>query len=320
MLYLVKSNTPQLRDKIIGKILSSKEITKEEMVVFDYEDDKNISNAAFEYLSLSLDGTNKAILIKNANFINAKTIEKDFEKEFENIVNAETDNILILTVEKLNKTGKLNKKFNNKFNLLEKDAPEKSELIKFIKTFFENNSIEVEYGVAENIANRLDNNFDLIITELKKLDILYTEKITNKLVDSTLLNFSRERLYTIANCVFEKDIEGVSRMIKQLISEGESTFMIADALNRVGYGFLRYFILKDKGYSDDEISKVTGWNGWMISNYSKFLPHWNNVNEIYNFYYKVIVNDSFFDFMEHQPKDGLRQMEKLLISSIARIK
>ena len=271
MLYLVKSNTPQLRDKIISKILSSKQIEREELIVFDFEEEKSISRAAFEFSSLSLDGSIKVITIKNASFINSKTIDKELEKEFEAIIKADTENIIIFTVDKLNKTSKLHKKYNDKLNIIEKNAPEKNELLKFIETFFNNNQMEFEYGVIDNIENKLGGDFNLIVSELKKLEILYTTKVTNDLINKTLLDYSRERLYTIANYVYKKDIDGITRMIKQLISEGESTFMVSDALNRVGHGFLRYYILKDRGYSDSDISRITGWNRWMISNYSKFL-------------------------------------------------
>lgn len=318
MFYIVKSNTPALRDKIIDKILSSKEQSREELIVFDFEETKSIEEALFQYLSFSIDGQEKIILIKNANFINAKTIEKHVSEHFERAINTETDNTIILSVDKLNKTGKLNKKFSDKFNILEKDAPKDEELISFIMTFFKNNNIEIEDIVIKNIYSKLGDNFDLIVTELNKLELLADGKITNEQVNKALLDFSRERLYTIATVVYMKDVEGISRMIKQLISEGESPFMIGDALNRVGSAFLRYYILRDKGYTDNEISNITGWSPWFIRNYADYFYNWKSVEEISEFYYETIINDSFFDFIDYQPKNALRQLEKLLISAVTK--
>lgn len=318
MLYLVKSNAPTLREKIIDKIVKSSSNTDIELFTYDFEEDKSIEEAFFEYSSISIDGSQKIIIVKNANFINAKTIEKDFEKNFVQLIDSKIDNIIIFAVDKLNKTGKINKKYSESFTLLEKDAPEKNELIKFIETFFKNNEISIEKNIPQEIYNRLGDNFDLIVSELNKLEMLNSKNIDIDTIKNTLLDFSRERLYAISDCVFKKDIAGISRLIKQLISEGETPYLIGDALNRVGFGFLRYSILKEKNYSDRQISEITGWNSWMINNYSAYSPYWKDSSEIYDFYYETIVEDLFFDFIKHQPKDGLKQIERLLISAVTK--
>lgn len=317
MFYLVKSNTQALREKITNKIISTVGVELGDVSVFDYEDTNSIEEALLEYLSTSLDGEKKVILVKNASFLNLKTVDKGLEEHFSRAIDSSVENVIIFTIDKINKTGKLNMKYADKFSILEKDAPKSNDLLQFIKTFFINNEMNIENGVAENIFNRLGEDFDLIVSELNKLEILYKDIITNEQVNKILLDFSRERLYTIANCVYEKDVQGISRMIKQLISEGESPFMVGDALNRVGSAFIRYYILRERGYSDNEISRITGWNPWFIKNYSNSFNHWSSIEELNDFYYNTIVNDAFFEFMDHQPKDALRQLEKLLISGVS---
>lgn len=318
MIYLVKSNTQLLIDEIIMKIVSSLNQEKSDVINFDFETDKTIEEAVFEYLSLSFENERKIIHLKNADFINAKSIDKKIELTFEKIINENSDNVIILSVNKINKTGKISKKYISKFNVLEKDAPKGNDLIEFIKNFFLNRNIKVDNSVLKNIYDRIGDNFDLMVTELKKIDILQKGSIDNALVNKALLNFSRERLYTIADCVFKRDIDGISRMIKQLIAEGESTFMISDALNRVGSGFLKYYQLREKGFSNLEIMNMTGWGQWMVRKYSDFFKYWNSLDELFNFYYETIVNDLLFSFIDYQPKNGLRQIERLLLSSITK--
>lgn len=320
MFYVVKSDTKTLKDKVIEKLMKQKEISDEFSFVFDYEEKNNFGDAFSEYLTLSFDGKPKAIILKNADFLNRAKNEKDIEHKFKSVIDIENINILILTVDKINRTGKLIKKYSNSFDLIELDSPKGNNLINFINNFFGNKNIEIENGAIESIIKRTGENFDLIISELKKIEILVSEKITNDMVEKCVIDFSRHKLYKITEHVLNLNVSGIEAIIKQLRAEGEGIYIVADALVREVSKFLRFYILKKKGCSDKEIKSMTEWNSWGIANYNKYLNKWINVKTIHDFFYDIILQSSFINMIDRNPNDPLKLLETLLVANIIKIK
>lgn len=319
MFYIVKSNTYSISKKITDKIISSKNILKEDIHVFDFEEKGDFDRSFSEYLSLNFDGSTKAIILKNSTFINQAKIDKIIEDKIEKTINISTNNIIIFQVDKLNKTGKINKKYNDKFEILSKDAPSANEINSFIKNFFESKGIKITNLVINNIKDNIGENFDLLVSELNKLLLIVDKEVTNEIVDKSVIDFSRQRLYKITEYVLKQDINNIHNILNQLKTEGEGIYLISDALVREISKFLRYCILKQKNYSNDEIAKFTNWNKWGIKNYESYLKYWKNIENLSYFFYEIILKNCFMEMLENTPEKPLDILEYYLITNIKKI-
>lgn len=317
MFYVVKSNTSSMREKMIESLIKQNNISNDDIFIFDYEETKTIEPAFLEYLSLDFENKPKLVIIKNASFINEVRVDQKLENRFGSSIMLDNKNILILTVEKLNKTGLLSKRFKNEMKLLEKDSPSDKEINSFIETFFRNRNISISYPEINLIKERWSGDFDFLISELIKLEVLQNdEKITKEHIYKATLDFSRERLYKIAEYVITLNVEKVISMMKQYRSEGESPYLIGEFMVKDFSKLLRYKIMKEKGYSDGQIKDMTNWNPWALKNYSKWSMYWKDVNKLKDFFYNVILDKCFLSLLKNQPEDSIGTLEKLLVANI----
>ncbi len=321
MFYLVRSNTKSMKDKIIDNLISKNNISIEDVYVFDFEELKTVEPAFLEYLTIDFEGNTKAIILKNADFINLKTPEQSLINRFSSAIMLSTKNLLIMTVDKINKTGFLNKKFIGDITVLEKDGPSNQELSGFITSYFRNRNINISTKDIELIKSRASEDFDLLISELSKLEVLQTNgEITREHIEKATLDFSRERLYKIAEYVITLNVDKIIDMMKQYRAEGESQYLIGEFMVKDFSRLLRYKVMVDKGFNDNQIKDMTGWNPWAIKNYSKWSYHWREINELKDFFYEVILKKCFLDLLKDVPEDPIGTLEKILVANVIGIK
>ena len=322
MFYIVKSNSKSLRDKIISKIVETGQIENDNIFKFDFEEENDFEKAFSEYLTFNFDNKNKVVILKNSSFLNLVKPEKKYEDRFiKSIDIIDNQNIIILTIDKLNKTGKLNNKFSGKIRLIEKDSPQGDELIMFIQNFFSTREIAITPDLSKRIIERLNGDFDLIVSEIKKLSLLSIDKITNEIIDSVVLDFSKESLFKLADAVLTLDEKKISKLINQLITQGESFYLVSERLAMEFSKVLRYKVLSDiKHISDLDFQKLTNWNMWGIRNYSKWIKFWPSQKIMLDFFYDIVLWKGFFDILNGNPNDPLRLLEKLLVSNVIKVK
>lgn len=322
MFYIIKSNTKSIKDKLISKIQNLKKVNDNKLFIFDYEDKDNFEIAFLEYLSLSLDGENKIVVLKNAHFLNLARVEKDIERKFSNSINYDNPNTFIFTIDKLNKTGKLIKKYKDSLNIIEKDAPKKSELTQFIINYFKTREVDITSTVSILIIGKIGENFDLLITELNKLYILQNNnEISEDLVEKSVIDFSRQRLYKISEYVINLEEKKVKEMIIQFKKEGEGIYLIADFMIKEFSKFLKYKLLKleDPNINDNEIQTITGWNIWGIKKYA-LLEKWENISELEDFLIDIIIQKCFVEIITYSPEKQLDTLNKILVNNIIKVK
>ncbi len=321
MLYIVRSNTKSIKDKIIEELLKGNEISNDDIYVFDYEELKSPEPALLEYLTLDFDKKVKAIILKNADFINLKSVDKNMENRFVSSMLLKNNNLLILTVDKLNKTGMIRKKLEGNSTVIEKDAPSKNEMFSFIKGFFENRNINIQRSEIDLIISRSSDDFDLLISELTKLDILQTKgEITRELIEKGTLDFSRERLYKIVEYVATLNVEKIMDMMNQYREEGESPYLIGEFMVKDFSKLLVYKSMREEGYADNQIKDITNWNPWAIRNYSNWIWNWKDIQVLKEFFYDVILQSCFFDMLNNQPEQPIDMLEKILVANVMDIK
>ncbi len=317
MFYLVKSNTKSMKDKIVQKIIKENDVSSEDIFVFDYEESKTVEPAFLEYLTLDFEKRTKAIIIKHADFINSARVDQQLENRFASAALLSNNNILIMLVDKLNKTGALRKRFEKEMNIIEMDAPSSSDRRKFISDFFENRGIKIASSEIELIKTRTSDDFDLLVSELTKLEILQSQGvITKEHIEKGTLDFSRERLYKIAEYVITLNEVKVMEMMKQYRAEGEGPYLIGEFMVKDFSKLLRYKLMIDKGFTDNQIKDMTGWNPWALKNYSRWIYNWKDVNHLKEFFYDTILDKCFFSLINNQPEDPIGSLEKVLVANI----
>ncbi len=322
MFYVVKSNSKSLRDKIVKKIISSRKIEDENVFVFDFEESGDFEKAFSEYLTFNFTNEKKIVILKNANFINVVKPDKLYEERFSKSINIKNKNVLILEVDKFNKTGKLNKKFKNDFELIEKDSPKNNELIKFVEHFFTSRNIQISYELSKRIVEKLNEDFDIIVSEINKLELICGDKINSEIIDSSIIDLSKENLFKLAGAVLTLDEEKISILINKLRVQGEEFYLVGERLAMEFSKVLRYKVITDldKGIGDLEFQKLTNWNMWGIKNYSNWIKNWPSQEIMCSFFYDVILRNSFFYIVEGNPDDPLRLLEKILVNNVLKVK
>lgn len=317
MFYVVKSNTKSMRDKIVESLIKQNNISQEDIYVFDYDEIKTIEPAFLEYLTLDFEGKTKFVLIKNADFINAARVDQQLENRFASAVLLNNKNIIVLTVDKLNKTGMLRKRFENDMTFLEKDGPDAKEMSSFINDYFSSRGISISAREIEMIKSKSSGDFDLLISELSKLEVLQSDNvITEEHIDKAILDFSRERLYKIAEYVITLNDVKVASMFKQYRAEGEGPYLIGEFMVKDFSRLISYKAMRNKGFNDGQIKDMTDWSPWAIKNYNNWSSYWKDINILKEFFYEVILKKCFLDIVKHNPEDALGTMEKMLIANI----
>ncbi len=310
-----------MKDKIIESLLKSNEIDKEDVYVFDYEEIKTPEPALLEYLTLDFEKKTKAIILKNSDFINNKLVDKHIENRIISAALLENKNLFIMTVDKLNKTGTIRKKIEEYATFLEKDSPTNQEITKFISDYFASRNITISNSNIELIKSRSSEDFDLLINELLKLELLQeNNEVTTEIIEKATLDFSRERLYKIVEYVATMNIVKIKDMMNQYRAEGESPYLIGEFMVKDFSKMLRYKIMIDNGFNEFQIKEMTNWNPWAIKNYSRWIYNWNDANELKDFFYNIILKKCFLDMLNNQPEDPIGTLEKLLVVNVLEVK
>ncbi len=259
MFYLVKSNTNSMKKKIVESIIEQNGISADDIYVFDFEETNNVEPAFLEYLTLDIENKTKAIIVKNADFINAARVDQQLSNRFGSAILLTNKNIFIMTVSKLNKTGQLRKKYEKEMTIYEKDAPETKDISSFITKYFENRGINIGYKEIELLKSRSSDDFDLLVSELSKLELLQKDNtITEESIKKATLDFSRERLYKISEYVITLNEEKVIEVLKQYRAEGEGVYLIGEFMIKDFSKLLRYKIMNSEGMNDNDIKQLTG--------------------------------------------------------------
>lgn len=322
MFYIVKSNSNYIKQQLINQIMKKmNDILEEDILLFDFDEEKNLNKVFLEYSAINFFGNKKLIIVKNSNFLNKVKIEKDIEEKINKMFEIKNNNSIIFVIDKINKTGKIIKKNKNKFDIYEKDSPQKNELTKYIKNFFDSNQIKYNNSVIKKINLKVGNEFDILNTELKKIIILNPKIVDDEFVDRAVIDLSRENLFKLAECVLTLNENNVSFLINKLREQGENFYIIGEQLSLEFSRVLRYKILREKyKLKDNEIQWLTKWNVWSMKNYTNWINNWSSIKKMNDFYYDIILKKCFIDIINSNDENSLETLKKILVTNIINIK
>ncbi len=265
MKYIIESKSFQIVNKLINLIKAKSDVMDENFLVFDYEQDNGLQEAYNQFLSTDLFETNKLIVLKNFTLINEEKPSKARLSILNDIINTESDNTIILTIDKIKKTKSQWKKVSSSLEHLSQDVPKGNDLNNFIKKYFNKYGIEYDASVVNLIIDRTDGNFDILINELSKLQLLNTQ-ITSKVASETVYVYKKESIFKLIETLFSNNPENIENVMKSLSANGMTyitmlQFLISDLTLILQ---VKLHIENNSYFDRNKISEETGINSYRL--------------------------------------------------------
>lgn len=229
MKYIIESKSFHIINKFIESIKTKYNVSKENYFSFDYSDENNFNNVYTQYVSINLFDNSKLIVLRSANFINDNKLNKIFENNLIDILNLKTDNILIFVVDKINKNSEQFKKMKPKFKILKQEPPKGKSLIDFVKNYLKKYNIEYDKSIIKSIIYKIDDNFDYLVNELKKLKLL-NSKLTQELVDNIVYDYKGETIFNLIDVLINKNVDKLEILLNCLREKGYTSINLLDFL------------------------------------------------------------------------------------------
>ena len=218
----------------------------------------------------SLFDEEKYIVIKNTNIFNTKRNKKeetddeeeqtsnDDEKLFDKYLdNPNPKTIMIFALyTKPALTKKITKKVKERYNLITITEFDYKEIQKRIQDYFKEKKYTYENDVPYYISTCCQNNYDLVMNELEKIELYYGKP--NKVLLSDVTNIISKPLednnFKFIDAVIDKKLEEAINILNDLIIQKVSPLMLLIILSRE-YRNILYTMKYLEKYSKDEIQK-----------------------------------------------------------------
>ena len=279
-LILIEGENPVLIQKEIDKIINK--LTNYELIKYD------LNEIEFNKIIEDLDTYDmflkqKVIIGYNPLFLIEKTDFK--EDKLLKYINNPSDNILILVVNKLNNRLKLVTEIKKVFKII---------TIKNIdySTFIENNleDYKMDKSTIQYFLNKVDQNYNIIESELEKLKLYKVDKkiITKEDIDLVSNRNIESSIFDLIDSIVKKDKKKVYELYEHFLSSGTEIIQIMIMLaNQIR---LIYNVKVLNRLSDSEISNLLEVHEYPVKlarnkgyNYSK--------KELLNMLYNLAILD-----------------------------
>ena len=202
-IYVVKSFSLRLLYDEINKII---------------KDSSNVVRMNMDECSLSdlINECSYYSLIKEHKFVIANNfkIDKDNIKLVDYINNPNNDTTLILILDSIDKRSTLYKTLSNKAKIIIIDKIK--DLNNKIYNYCKSNSIEIDYRAINKLLENNLNNYDLVLNEIDKINII-TDKINTETVNKYSLKLISEDNFEFCDAVIRKDYKRIKLYLNEFI-------------------------------------------------------------------------------------------------------
>ncbi len=229
MKYIVETGSMTMLKNKIDELKKQNEISSINSSFLDYERENNFNEALGNYLSDNLSGEKKLILLKNSSFLNEKKLNNHFLEALQTTINSDTNNIIIFQISKLKITNTYYGKHKDNFKLIKLNTPKGKETISFISNYFTNNNIGYSPEIVKQINYRVGDNFDLLVNELKKLNLI-NETLNYDFIEQNVFDIKGESIFSLIEAIFKKDFFKLDNSIEKLRIQGYSAIQILEYL------------------------------------------------------------------------------------------
>ena len=244
-LFLIEGENKFLIEKEIDKIIN------EDMEIINFDLETNSLDDLVETLdTYSMFSKQKAVICKNATFLEEKREDLNFNNFFNYLKNP-SDNILIIKSNKLNQRLKITNEISKYFKLIKIKDQSSQEFLKENLEDYKMDNQTIFY-----FLNRVGNNSYKIYEELEKLKnyTLDTKIITKKDIDLICSKNFEETIFDLIEAIIKKDKKKISELYDYFINNGTDVFQILIMLaNQIR---LLYQVKVLANYNNNEIANL----------------------------------------------------------------
>ena len=216
-LFLIEGDNNFLIEKEIAKIIDD----NMEIVNFDLE--TNTLDDLVETLdTYSMFSKQKAVICKNASFLENKKDDMDFKNFFRYLENP-SNNILIIKANKINHRLKTSEEILKYFKVIKiKDQNTREFILDNLEGY------KMDFQTILYFINKIGNNPYVIYEELEKLKAytLDNKTITKKDIDLVCKKNFEENIFDLIDAIIKKDKKKIEELYNYFLSNGSDVFQI----------------------------------------------------------------------------------------------
>ncbi len=252
--HLIKQKIDEITEEFFDK--SNKNVVKFDML------EASIDDALEDLRTISIFEEKKAIICENCYFLTAISSQSNVEQDVKmllKVINAELDNILILTVneDKLDDRKKVVKELKSKTNVICFSKLKKDELKKYINNSFSKDNYKIDDYCVNLLLEIVGEDLDFIVNEIEKLKICKFEEreIFEEDIENLCSKKINDNIFDLVDAVITRDTERALGLYEDLLIVNEEPIkMIAVIANQFRLAYQTKSMSRD-GYSEFEISK-----------------------------------------------------------------
>ncbi|AHK22400.1 DNA polymerase III subunit delta [Candidatus Hepatoplasma crinochetorum Av] len=284
MKYIIESESFFIKKQEIEKIINFANFKKENIYIFDFEENE-FDKFFDQYLSNSIFGEKKLVILNNCIFLQKKIINKNFIIKLEKFFNTNIDNYLILSTNKFNDKNDFIIKFikERKLELISIKKPDKKELFNFLNKKLKDNNYYLSYNDLRKLLRYTKYDYDILNNELKKLFLIKEQKYLKNL-NLIIYDYVGENIFKLYDALLEKDQQNIYKILLFLKGNNISPVLILEYLIKE----LQY-ILIIKNYYNLKIEDKTPLLELKLNNY-RLKKMTENANNYSYFYINKILN------------------------------
>ncbi|MDD4706010.1 MAG: DNA polymerase III subunit delta [Bacilli bacterium] len=191
-------------------------------------------------------------LIKEHKYVIANNfkINKDNLKLEDYINNPNNDTTLILISDLIDKRSTLYKTLSNNVKIIIID--EIKDLNNKIFSYCKSNNIEIEYSAINKLLENNINNYDLVLNEIDKINII-TNKINIDVVNKYSLKLVSEDNFEFCDAVIRKDYQKINLYLNEFITLKQD---VSPFIGLLATQYRIMYAVKHLQGSNEEISKL----------------------------------------------------------------
>lgn len=284
MKYIIESESFFIKKQEIAKIINFANFKKENIYIFDFEENE-FDKFFDQYLSNSIFGEKKLVILNNCIFLQKKIINKNFIIKLEKFFNTNIDNYLILSTNKFIDKNDFIIKFikEKKVELISIKKPDKKELFIFLDKKLKDNNYYLSYTDLRKLLRYTKYDYDILNNELKKLFLIKEQKYLKNL-NLIIYDYVGENIFKLYDALLEKDQQNIYKILLFLKGNNISPVLILEYLIKE----LQY-ILIIKNYYNLKIEDKTPLLELKLNNY-RLKKMTENANNYSYFYINKILN------------------------------
>ena len=227
-LYFIETDSIELLNIKVNEILKNNKLTLDNLIIYDMEE-VNITDAIVDLDTYSLFNTKKVVLCKNAIFLSStkSEIEHNIDLLTKYLNNPNPDNILILSVDKVDGKKNIVKLVKEKCQVIETNI----DTFKYVKDYTK------DYKITDEIIRYLiintTENISHITNELDKLMALKSneKEITKEDIDLIVIKKIDSNIFDLIDAIISKNKDKSLRIYEEMTNYGEDIFKIFVSLS-----------------------------------------------------------------------------------------